>query len=156
MTGMQLLGREQVTLDAKHRLALPARYRDSVLALCADELVLTEHPDGFLLLMPEPKWQSFSQQFAQNGAAGQWLKRIILGGASPVQLDSAKRFLVPAELREAAGLEKQALLLGVGEYFEIWNPDDFAAQRSKQRTARMAEAAAQEQGLQAGLQEVRW
>lgn len=156
MTEIQLLGREQVTLDAKHRLALPARYRDSVLALCADQLVLTEHPDGFLLLMPEPKWQSFSQQFAQAGSASQWLKRIILGGAVAVQLDSAKRFLLPAELREAAGLDKLALLVGVGEYFEIWNPEDFAAQRSKQRAARTAEIAAQESSLQASLQEVRW
>ena len=101
MIGMQLLGREQVTLDAKHRLALPARYRDSVQALCADQLVATEHPDGFLLLMPEPKWQSFAAQFASAGQGSQWLKRIILGGASAVQLDSAKRFLLPAELREA-------------------------------------------------------
>ena len=156
MIGMQLLGREQVTLDAKHRLALPARYRDSVQALCADQLVVTEHPDGFLLLMPEPKWQSFAAQFASAGQGSQWLKRIILGGASAVQLDSAKRFLLPAELREAAGLGKQVLLLGVGEYFEIWNPEDFAAQRSRQRAARAAEAAAQEQGLQMSLQEVRW
>lgn len=156
MTAIQLLGREQVTLDAKHRLAVPVRYRDSVQALCADQLVLTEHPDGFLLLMPEPKWQSFSQQFTQAGGASQWLKRIILGGASAVQLDSAKRFLLPAELREAAGLDKLALLVGVGEYFEIWNPEDFAAQRSKQRAARALEAAAQEPGLQASLQEVRW
>ena len=156
MIETQLLGREQVTLDAKHRLALPARYRDSVQALCADQLVLTEHPDVFLLLMPQPKWQSFSAQFAQASNASQWLKRIILGGASPVLLDGAKRFLVPAELREAAGLDRLALLVGVGEYFEIWNPEDFAAQRSKQRAARSAEVAAQDQSLQASLQEVSW
>lgn len=155
MTAQQLLGREQVTLDAKHRLALPARYRDSVQALCADRLVLTEHPDGFLLLMPEPKWQSFSQQFAHAGSASQWLKRIILGGACDIALDSAKRFLLPQVLREAAQIDKQALLVGVGEYFEIWNPEDFAAQRQKQRAARAAaEAAAAD--LQTSLQEVRW
>ncbi len=155
MTGLQLLGREQVALDAKHRLAVPARYRPVIEQLCADSLVLTEHPDGFLLLMPEPKWQSFSQQFASASNASQWLKRIILGGACPVQLDSAKRFLLPAELREAAGLDKQALLLGVGDYFEIWNPSEFAAQRGKQRLQRPQEAQA-EQDLRSSLQEVRW
>ncbi len=156
MAEIQLLGREQVTLDAKHRLSLPARYRDSVSALCADQLVLTEHPDGFLLCMPEPKWHSFSQQFSHAGSANQWLKRIILGGACPVQLDSAKRLLLPVELREAARIDKLALLVGVGEYFEIWNPEDFAALRNKQRALRAAEVVVQEQNLQASLQEVRW
>ena len=71
-------------------------------------------------------------------------------------LDGAKRFLVPAELREAAGLDRLALLVGVGEYFEIWNPEDFAALRNKQRALRAAEVVVQEQNLQASLQEVRW
>jgi MraZ protein len=156
MTVQQLLGREQVALDAKHRLAMPARYRESVQLLCADALVLTEHPDGFLLLMPQPKWGSFSQQFAQAGGTSQWLKRIILGGACPVVLDSAKRFLLPQVLRQAAGIDKQVLLVGVGEYFEIWNPADFATQRDKQRAQRQTDVAAQECDLQTSLQEVRW
>lgn len=156
MTGQQLLGREQVRLDAKHRLALPARYRSAIAELCADEMVLTEHPDGFLLLMPLPKWESFSQQFAAAGSASQWLKRIILGGACPLKLDGAKRLVLPPELREAAHLEAQALLLGVGEYFEIWNPDTYAAHRGRQKAARAQELAAQEQNMQASLQEVRW
>ena len=156
MTAQQLLGREQVTLDAKHRLALPARYRASVEAICADQLVLTEHPDGFLLLMPEPKWQSFALQFANAGGASQWLKRIILGGACALSLDSAKRFLLPQELRQAAGIDKQVLLLGVGDYFELWNPADFAAQRDKQRVIQAPDAATQQAALQASLQEVRW
>lgn len=156
MTTIQLLGREQAALDAKRRLSLPARWRSDIEQLSANQLVLTEHPDGFLLLMPLPKWQSFSQQFMGAGSGSQWLKRIILGSATPLELDSAKRLLLPQELCEAAAIEKQALMVGVGEYFEVWSPAEYAARRSQQRAQRLRDAASEQEAMQASLQDVRW
>ena len=153
----QLLGRDQVALDAKHRLSLPTRHREAVAALCANKLVLTEHPDGFLVLMPEPKWQVFSAQFVGAPMSSQWLKRIVLGSAIFCELDAASRLVLPPELRESAGIDKQVYLLGVGDHFELWKPEEYQARVAKQK---LAQARGREQdeasALQAAKSEVRW
>ena len=74
-----------------------------------------------------------------------------------MELDAAKRLLLPPELREAVGIDKQALLIGVGEYFEIWQPAEYAARRGEQRASRLAQGANPDpQALQASLAEVKW
>ena len=153
----QLLGREQVALDAKHRLSLPTRHRAAVAALCANKLVLTEHPDGFLVLMPEPKWQVFSAQFVGAPMSSQWLKRIVLGCAVFCELDAANRLVLPQELRESAGIDKQAYLVGVGDHFELWSPEEYQARVAKQKLAHAREREQDEaSALQAAKNEVRW
>jgi MraZ protein len=124
-------GATSLNLDAKGRLAVPSKHRDALLAQCAGHLVLTAHPHRCLLLYPQPAWEpiqakmmalsSFDKQSSK-------LQRMLVGFAEDIELDSAGRLLVSPVLREFAGLEKQAMLVGQGSHFELWNLDAWRAQ----------------------------
>lgn len=114
-------GSSALTLDAKGRMSIPARHRD---ALINDEngcLTLTRHPDGCLLLYPRTVWEEKRTQIAALPAMARPLQRLLLGSAQDVDLDSAGRILVAPELRLAAGLEREVMLLGLGSHFELWD-----------------------------------
>ena len=117
-------GAAQLSLDTKGRLAIPARHRDALVATAGGRLVLTVHPHRCLLLYPEPAWAPIRDKilaapsFDQRSAA---LKRTLVGNARDNEIDSAGRILVAPELRDAAGLEKQVWLVGMGSHFEIWS-----------------------------------
>ncbi len=124
-------GATSLNLDAKGRLAVPSKHLDALLAQCAGHLVLTAHPHRCLLLYPQPAWEpiqakmmalsSFDKQSSK-------LQRMLVGFAEDIELDSAGRLLVSPVLREFAGLEKQAMLVGQGSHFELWNLDAWRAQ----------------------------
>lgn len=124
-------GATSLNLDAKGRLAVPSKHRDALLAQCAGHLVLTAHPHRCLLLYPQPAWEpiqakmmalsSFDKQSSK-------LQRMLVGFAEDIELDSAGRLLVSPVLREFAGLEKQAMLVGQGSHFELWNLEAWRAQ----------------------------
>ncbi|WP_118182274.1 division/cell wall cluster transcriptional repressor MraZ [Paraburkholderia phosphatilytica] len=130
-------GASALTLDAKGRMSIPSRYRDALQAQAEGRVTLTKHPDGCLLLFPRPEWEDFRERIMGLTMDAKWAQRIFLGSAADVELDSAGRVLVAPELREAAGLAKDVMLLGMGKRFELWN-----AQTYKQQ-----EAAAMQQGL---------
>ena len=62
----------------------------------------------------------------------QWWKRIFLGNAMDVDMDATGRILVSPELRAAAGISKDTVLLGMGGYFELWDASTYSAQESEQ------------------------
>jgi MraZ protein len=116
-------GAAQLNLDAKSRLAIPARHRDA-LVQAGGRLVLTAHPHRCLLLYPEAAWAPIRDKilaapsFDPRSAA---LKRILVGNARDSEIDSAGRILVAPELRDSAELDKQVWLVGMGSHFEIWS-----------------------------------
>lgn len=124
-------GATLLSLDAKGRLAVPSKHRDVLQAQCAGHLVLTAHPHRCLLLYPQPAWEpiqaklmalsSFDQQSSK-------IQRLLVGYAEDVDLDSTGRLLVSSVLREFAGLEKQAMLVGQGGHFEVWSVDRWRQQ----------------------------
>ena len=114
-------GASQLTLDGKGRVSMPTRHRDSLAASCEGRLTLTRHPDGCVLVYPRPAWEQRRQQIAELPYAARALQRLLLGSAVDVELDSAGRILVSAELRDAAGLERDVMLLGMGAHFELWD-----------------------------------
>lgn len=114
-------GASQLTLDGKGRVSMPARHRDSLAASCEGRLTLTRHPDGCVLVYPRSTWEQRRQQIAELPYAARALQRLLLGSAVDVELDSAGRILVSAELRDAAGLERDVMLLGMGAHFELWD-----------------------------------
>ena len=114
-------GASQLTLDGKGRVSMPARHRDSLAASCEGRLTLTRHPDGCVLVYPRPTWEQRRQQIAELPYAARALQRLLLGSAVDVELDSAGRILVSAELRDAAGLGRDVMLLGMGAHFELWD-----------------------------------
>ncbi|HET8596639.1 MAG TPA: division/cell wall cluster transcriptional repressor MraZ [Castellaniella sp.] len=120
-------GSSALTLDAKGRMSIPARYRDALLAEEQGCLTLTRHPDGCLMLYPRSTWQTKRAQIAALPAAARPLQRFVLGSAQDVEMDSAGRILVAPELREAAGLTREVMLLGLGSGFELWNREQWEA-----------------------------
>lgn len=117
-------GATQLNLDAKGRLAIPTRHREPLLAAAQGALVLTVHPQGCLLLYPQPDWLPIRDKILKApsfDARSAALKRVLVGNARTEELDSAGRLLVAPELRDYAKFEKSVWLVGVGSHFEIWS-----------------------------------
>ena len=121
-------GETAITLDDKGRIAIPAAYRDVVARECANRLVITYNPfeQGSLWIFPEAEWESGRAQV--NGMRGvavrqalQKLQRKLVGAAAHVELDGNARISIPASHRGACALEKKAVLLGMGNKFELWS-----------------------------------
>ena len=115
-------GLSKLTLDAKGRISVPARHRDALITKCEGRVTLTRHPDGCLLLYPRSRWEQKRDELSRLPYDARVLQRILVGSAVDLELDNSGRLLVSPELREAAGLDREAMLSGVGEHFELWEP----------------------------------
>jgi MraZ protein len=127
-------GAAQLSLDSKGRFAIPARYRDMLLAHCAGQLVLTADADGCLLLYPQPEWQPIREKLMQLSAFNpriRALQRFLVGHAEDVVMDGAGRVLVSPTLRNYAALDKRVMLVGQGGKFELWDEARWQAQHEK-------------------------
>jgi MraZ protein len=114
-------GRSALSLDAKYRMSVPTRHRDALMLQCEGRLTLTRHPDGCLLLYPRPVWESVRERIAALPISASGWKRFFLGNAIDVELDGTGRVLIASELREAAGIGREVVLLGMGAHFEMWD-----------------------------------
>ena len=110
---------------------MPTRHRDVLSATAAGQLTITKHPHGCLMVFPRPEWEKFRERIAALPMDAQWWKRIFLGNAMDVEMDGTGRVLVSPELREAAGISTEAVLLGMGSYFELWDKSTYDAQEAK-------------------------
>lgn len=100
---------------------MPTRHRDALTAGAEGRLTVTRHPDGCLLVYPRSTWEQRREQIAGLPYSARALQRLLLGSAVDVELDSAGRVLISPELRAAAGLERQVMLLGMGAHLELWD-----------------------------------
>lgn len=116
-------GVAQLNLDAKGRMAIPAKYRDEILSFGYEKVVVTADPSKCLLIYPMPAWEPIEQKFNNLGLdeRSRNLQRLIIGMASDVDMDGTGRILIPAPLREFAGLNKEVALVGQGAKFELWD-----------------------------------
>ena len=124
-------GAAALNLDAKGRLAIPARHRDA-LAVDNGQIVLTAHPHGCCLVYPVPAWIPIRDQvLAAPGLDPQsaMLKRLLVGFAQDETLDAAGRVLVAPSLRKFAKLDKQVWLVGQGTHFELWSDEGWEKQQ---------------------------
>ena len=119
-----------MSLDAKGRITVPSRHRDLLQALANGQLTLTKHPEGCLMVFPRPVWDDFRQRLAALPMSASGWKRIFLGSAVDVEIDSGSRILVSPELRADAGLGKDVLLLGMGNYLELWDAPRYKAKEA--------------------------
>lgn len=133
-------GASSLSLDAKGRLSVPTRHRDVLSATAGGQLTITKHPHGCLMIFPRPEWEAFRQRIAQLPMSAQWWKRIFLGNAQDVEMDAQGRVLIAPELRAAAGITKEAMLLGMGNHFELWDAATYAAQEAEAMRGEMPEA----------------
>lgn len=123
-SGTVFEGAAALSLDAKGRLAVPARHREALLSASEGSLVLTAHPQRCLLLYPQPEWLPIRDKILKApsfDARAASLKRVLVGNARTEEMDSAGRLLVATELRDFAQLEKTVWLVGMGTHFEIWS-----------------------------------
>ena len=132
-------GSSALSLDAKGRMSIPTRYRDSLISEQEGRLTLTRHPDGCLLLYPRTVWENKRAQIAALPMSARAFQRLLLGSAHDVEMDSAGRILITAELRQAANLEREAMLLVMGGHFEIWNPPELEARQQEDLAKSMTE-----------------
>ncbi|MDP3122844.1 division/cell wall cluster transcriptional repressor MraZ [Polynucleobacter sp.] len=127
-------GASALNLDAKGRMSVPAKHRDALLVQGEGRVTLTKHPDGCLMVFPRPEWEAFRARVAQLPMDAHWWRRIFLGNATELDLDSAGRILVSPELRSAAGIQREVILLGMGSHLELW---DAATYATKEQAAMM-------------------
>ena len=138
-------GATKVTLDAKGRLAIPSRYRERITTRANGQLVATVDRDYCLLIYPMPDWEEIERKLVRLPALNpqaRRLQRLMVGCATELEMDGHGRILLTRELREFAGLDRQAMLIGQGNKFELWNEERWNARRD--------EWLADEQGEQAG------
>lgn len=120
--GSMFLGRFNHNLDAKGRLAIPAKFRAGL----ADGMVLTRGIDRCLTLYPVDDWQSLTERVRAlpiTDANTRAFRRMVFAEAVDLELDAQGRILVPPELRVYAGLERATVIVGVDVSIEIWSPE---------------------------------
>jgi len=127
-------GLSKVTLDAKGRLAIPSRHRERIVARANGVLIATVDRDYCLLIYPLPEWEETERKLMRlpslNKVARK-LQRLMLGHATELEMDNQGRILLPRELREFAGLEQKAMLVGQGTRFELWDEERWNTRRDE-------------------------
>lgn len=114
-------------------MAIPNAFRDLVVRECDGRLMIAYNPyeQGCLWLYPEKVWQQVRDQVNALPNAKQVhrnLQRKLVGAATALELDGNGRVLLPASLRSASGIERKAVLLGMGSKLELWSEQAHLAQ----------------------------
>jgi len=124
-----LTGSHAINMDAKGRMAIPTRIRESLSASCGGRLVVTAHTEErCLLVYPETEWQAklpTIQALPMLDPAARRIQRLWIGYASPVEMDGNGRILVPPTLRRYADLDKKLMLVGLGNKMELWREESW-------------------------------
>ena len=116
------MGEYNHTIDTKGRLIIPSKFREAL----GGEFVITKGLDGCLFVYDNQEWNAFEEKLKAlplNKKDNRQFVRFFLAGAAEVEVDKQGRILLPAHLREFAGLEKDVVLVGVGSRVEIWSKD---------------------------------
>lgn len=116
------IGEYSHTLDNKGRLIVPSKFRE----LLGEVFVVTKGLDGCLFVYAKSDWDILEEKIKGlplSNANARKFSRFFLGGATNCDVDKQGRILIPANLRGFAGLEKDAVLVGVGNRIEIWDKE---------------------------------
>ena len=125
-------GATKVSLDAKGRMAIPTRYRERLATRCDGACVVTVDKDHCLLIYPFPDWEELERKLVRLPSMNRVARnivRIMVGYATEVEMDANGRILVSRELRDFAALDKQAMLIGQGNKFELWDEQTWNEKR---------------------------
>lgn len=118
-------GATLVNLDSKGRLAVPTRYRETLIGESQGQMVCTiDLHQSCLLLYTLPEWEIIERKLARLSSmnpAERRVQRLLLGHASECQMDNAGRLLVANTLRQHANLTKEVMLVGQFNKFELWD-----------------------------------
>ena len=120
------MGKYNHTIDPKGRLSIPSKYRE----VLGDEFVVSKGMDGCLYVYANDDWKVFEGKLASlplMSEEARQFARFFLSGAQPVTVDKQGRILMPQDLRDFAGLEKDVVLAGMGRRIEIWSLERWKA-----------------------------
>lgn len=127
-------GINAVVLDAKGRMAMPARYREQLQhSETAQVIVTIDTESPCLLLYPLPEWELIEQKLQalpSFNRATRRIQRLLIGHATELEMDGAGRILLPQLLREYAKLDKRVMLVGQGKKIELWDEQQWQLGRS--------------------------
>ncbi len=116
------MGEYDHSTDAKGRLFVPSRFRDEL----GKKFVVTKGLDGCLFVYENTEWKALEEKLHAlplTNANARKFSRFFLAGATTCEVDKQGRILLPAVLRDFAGIDKDAVLVGVGSRIEIWSKD---------------------------------
>lgn len=117
-------GASALSLDAKGRLTIPAKYRDLLQHTCQGKLVITGDRDRCLLLYPQSSWEVIEKRLSDLPNLDEQtrgLQRLLIGLATECEMDGNGRILLPPTLRDFAGLDKRVMMIGQVNKFELWD-----------------------------------
>ena len=128
-------GVQHINMDAKGRLAMPARQREPLLSECGGQVVVTiDTQSACLAIYPLPEWERIEKEIQNLPAlkpAVKRFQRLMLGYATDLELDGNGRMLLPQSLREYASLDKKVVLVGQGNKLELWSENLWLAERDQ-------------------------
>ncbi|MBP5269705.1 MAG: division/cell wall cluster transcriptional repressor MraZ [Clostridia bacterium] len=114
-----LIGHYNHTLDQKGRVSVPAKYRDEMGA----NFVVSKGYGNCVCGYPLDKWDAWRESVEKLPVSKSRVKRFFLGSAFEVEVDKQGRIILPADLREFAGLETEVVVAGMSDHIEIWSRD---------------------------------
>ena len=115
-------------------MAIPTRYRERIATRCDGQIIVTVDKDRCLLVYPLPDWEEVERKLVRLPSMNKIARRIVrimVGYATEVDMDANGRILVSRELRDFASIDKQAMLIGQGNKFELWDEEIWNRKRDE-------------------------
>ena len=125
-----MTGTYEHSIDAKGRLFIPAKLREEL----GVTFYLAMGVDECLAIYPQETWNRFTEKFASLPMSQSAAMRPLFANASKCELDSQGRIVIPLKLRKYAGLEKDAVIIGVNDRAEIWSAETWNAREEEEMT----------------------
>jgi MraZ protein len=125
---LRFSGEHECRLDAKARLALPAKIKAALPEENGDQVVLTRGFEPCIVLRPLTEWNKILERVAgldEFTEEYRTFQRNFLRGNTEVELDTAGRFVLPRMLAKYAGIDKEVVVIGVGRSVELWSPENY-------------------------------
>lgn len=132
------MGEYNHTIDTKGRLIVPMKFREEL----GESFVITRGFEGCLMIYDSREWEKVQEKITSQSilsAQARTLHRYLIGGAALSEIDKQGRVLIPPVLREAAGITKDVVLLGVGNKIEVWSKEKWALQSESVNIEEIAE-----------------
>ena len=125
-----MTGTYEHSIDAKGRLFIPAKLREEL----GVTFYLAMGVDACLAIYPQESWDRFTEKFSSLPISKSKAMRSLFANAVKCELDSQGRIVIPQKLRKYAGLEKDAVIIGVNDRAEIWSAETWNAREEEEMT----------------------
>jgi MraZ protein len=146
-------GESQTAIDEKGRITVPVQFRQVMDVHDHDTWYMTRGFDGAIFLFHTEQWNKLKDFGSGHHALDPRMldfRRMFLGSAAKTKRDKVGRLAVPSLLREYAGLQKEAVLVGVEDHLELWSKERWCAFQQKQMESYKEMAASLFASTQAG------